>query len=41
MNLPIVVKAYFGLMKKLMVLKIDRDTDDDDDDDDNRYDEGM
>ena len=38
MNLPIVVKAYFGLMKKLMVLKIDRDTDDDDD---NRYDEGM
>ena len=37
--MPIVVKAYFGLMKKLMVLKIDRDTDDDDDD--NRYDEGM
>ena len=51
MNFPIVVKAYFGLMKELMVINIDsdindddedgNDDDDDDDDDDDKYDKGM
>ena len=45
MNFPIVVKAYFGLMKELMVINIDSDDDeddnDDDDDDDDEYDKGM
>ena len=46
MNFPIVVKAYFGLMKELMVINIDsdineNDEDDNDDDDDDKYDKGM
>ena len=48
MNFPIVVKAYFGLMKELMVINIDsdineddEDDNDDDDDDDDKYDKGM
>ena len=45
MNFPIVVKAYFGLMKELMVINIDSDINDDDDndddDDDDKYDKGM
>ena len=49
MNFSIVVKAYFGLMKELMVINIDSDinddneddNDDDDDDDDDKYDKGM
>ena len=50
MNFSIVVKAYFGLMKELMVINIDSDIndddedgndDDDDDDDDDKYDKGM
>ena len=45
MNFSIVVKAYFGLMKELMVINIDSDDDeddnDDDDDDDDEYDKGM
>ena len=48
MNFPIVVKAYFGLMKELMIINIDsdindddEDDNDDDDDDDDKYDKGM
>ena len=47
MNFPIVVKAYFGLMKELMVINNDSDINDDDeddnddDDDDDKYDKGM
>lgn len=45
MNFSIVVKAYFGLMKELMVINIDSDINDDeddnDDDDDDKYDKGM
>ena len=47
MNFPIVVKAYFGLMKELMVINIDIDINDDDEDDnddddnDDKYDKGM
>ena len=48
MNFSIVVKAYFGLMKELMVINIDsdinddnEDDNDDDDDDDDKYDKGM
>lgn len=46
MNFPIVVKAYFGLMKELMIINIDSDINDDDeddndDDDDDKYDKGM
>lgn len=46
MNFPIAVKAYFGLMKELMVINIDSDINDDDeddndDDDDDKYDKGM
>lgn len=46
MNFPIVVKAYFGLMKEFMVINIDSDINDDDeddndDDDDDKYDKGM
>ena len=46
MNFPIVVEAYFGLMKELMVINIDSDINDDDeddndDDDDDKYDKGM
>ena len=43
MNFPIAVKAYFGVMKELMVINIhiDINDDDDDDDDDDKYDKGM
>lgn len=44
MNFPIVVKAYFGLMKELMIINIDsdiNDDDEDDNDDDDKYDKGM
>ena len=38
--MPIVVKAYFGLMKELMVINIDNNIDADDDEDD-KYDKRM
>ena len=41
MNFPIAVKAYFGVMKELMVINIHIDINDDDDDDDDKYDKGM